>query len=185
MTHRPALYDIAAAVNSMIRSAVDLVPGAAAGGVSISSGGAGGAHGSTSEEAADLDALQHHHDEGPCLSALHEPQPELTIVMAQDLAGRDAVRWPRFAPAAVELGFPAVLSLQLPAAAGIGAALNLYGRAAGGFALADLVLADVFVSHLAHLLFGETDHTGRSSQRTGPVQDAALRRRLDRPALEP
>lgn len=88
-------------------------------------------------------------------------------------------------PAAVELGFPAVLSLQLPAAAGIGAALNLYARTAGGFQLADLVLADTFVSHLAHLLFGETGHTGRSSPRTEPVQDTALRRRLHRPVLEP
>lgn len=185
MTHRPALYDIAAAVNSMIRSAVDLVPGAAAGGVSISSGGAGGAHGSTSEEAATLDALQHHHDQGPCLSALHGPQPELTVVMAHDLAGRDEARWPKFAPAAIELGFPAALSLQLPAASGIGAALNLYGRTAGAFQLADLVLADTFVGHLAHLLFGDARHRASTGQRTGPLQEAELRRRLDRPALDP
>jgi hypothetical protein len=169
----------------MIRSAVDLAPGAAAGGVSISSAGAGGAHGSTSEDAADLDALQHHHDEGPCLSALHEPQPELTIVMAHDLAGRDEARWPQFAPAAIELGFPAALSLQLPAASGIGAALNLYGRTVGVFQLADMVLADVFVGHLSHLLFGNARRPASSERRTGLLQEAELRRRLDRPALEP
>jgi hypothetical protein len=169
----------------MIRSAVDLVPGAAAGGVSISSGGAGGAHGSTSEQAADLDALQHHHAEGPCLSALHGPRPELAIVMAQDLAGWDEARWPQFAPAAVELGFPAALSLQLPAASGVGAALNLYGRTAGGFQLADLVLADTFVGHLASLLFGAVGRPSSSRGGTGPRQEAELRQRLDRPALEP
>jgi hypothetical protein len=152
----------------MIRSAVDLVPGAAAGGVSISSGGAGGAHGSTSEQAADLDALQHHHAEGPCLSALHGPRPELAIVMAQDLAGWDEARWPQFAPAAVELGFPAALSLQLPAASGVGAALNLYGRTAGGFQLADLVLADTFVGHLASLLFGAAGRSASSGPRPAP-----------------
>jgi hypothetical protein len=184
VSRRPALYEVAAAVNQMVRSAVDLVPGADAGGISVESPGAGGAHGSTSGTAADLDALQHRHDEGPCLSALHGPPPERTVVVAQDLDGRDRGRWPQFASSAVEVGFSAVLALQLPAVAGVGAALNLYGRTAHGFGPGDLIMADTFVGHLAHLLFGESA-AGRSRRPTEALEDAELRRRLRGPALEP
>jgi hypothetical protein len=122
--------------------------------------------------------------EGPCLSALHGSLSGRTVVVADDLAGSDAARWPQFAPSAVELGFPAVLSLQLPAAAGVGAALNLYGREVGSFESGDLVLADMFVEHLAHLLFGEAaagTSPGEYAVALSPEVEHALRDRLDRP----
>lgn len=188
VTDRPALYDIALLINSVLLSAIDSVPGAESGGVSIESHGAGGAHGSTSEAAADLDALQHHTGGGPCLTALREPSPGRAVVFAHDLSGSDASRWPEFADGAVELGAPAVMSLQLPAVAGVGAALNLYSSRINGFDTSDLVVADLFVGHLAHLLFGRarTDHTGgtRLSGLDARIE-GLLRRRLDKPALEP
>lgn len=185
---RPALYDVAALINAALRSAVDSIPGAESGGVSIESHSAGGAHGSTSQAAADLDVLQHRAGGGPCLSALRAPAPGRAVVFAQDLGGRDADRWPEFAAGAVALGAPAVMSLQLPAATGIGAALNLYSSQIDGFEPADLVMAHLFVGHLAHLLFGPapaTDaHHTRSADPALEGEDV-LRRRLDRPALEP
>lgn len=187
VTARPALYDVAALINSVLLSAVDSVPGAESGGVSIESNGAGGAHGSTSQAAADLDALQHHAGGGPCLTALREPSPGRAVVCAHDLGGRDADRWPEFAVGAVELGVPAVMSLQLPAVTGVGAALNLYSSQVDGFEPADLVMADLFVGHLAHLLFGRTqgDQVGEPrSTAVDLVVEDVLRRRLHRPALE-
>lgn len=183
--HRRALYDVATAVTNAVRCAVDLVPSADAGAVSVSSPSTDEAPGATSASAADLDAIQHRLDEGPCLSALHGPRPGRTVVVAEDLAGSDATRWPRFAPSAVELGFPAVLSLQLPGEGRVGAALNLYGREAGSFGPGDLVLADMFLEHLAHLLLGKAApgaSPGGHGEALSPEVEHQLRRQLDRPA---
>jgi hypothetical protein len=177
---RPALYDMADAVDQTVRTAVETVPAADGGGISIRARGIDGAHGSTSAPAADLDALQHRFGEGPCLTALAGPALGTRVVVAQDLARGDAWRWPLFAPAAARLGCPAVLSLQLPAEVGVGAALNLYSGTAHGFATADLVLADTFVRHLAQLLFGTPfDPGGAPARDAPPGTERDLRRRLD------
>ncbi len=182
---RPALYDVAAALTQMVRCAVDTVSGADAGGVSVTSSNTDVSHGASSTSAADLDATGQRLGEGPCQSALHDPEPGRAVVVAEDLGGRDATRWPRFAPSAVELGFPAMLSLQPPAPAGLGAALNFYGRDAGSFEPADLVLADMFVEHLAQLLFGQgTTGAPRGEPAAAPSAEIEheLRRTLDHPA---
>lgn len=184
---RTSLYDMAAAVTDTVRCAVAMVPAADSGAVSVASGRNSASHGSTSEAAADLDAVQHGLHEGPCLSALDGPPLGTRSVVADDLAGADAQRWPRFAAASVELGFPTVLSVQLRAPVGTGAALNLYGRVPGTFEPADVVVALAFVEHLAHLLFGEARDTGRSMTHAGqpaPGAENLLRQLLDPPAIE-
>jgi len=42
----------------------------------------------------------------PCITAILDP-PENGVVLAQDLAGSDADRWPNFAPEAVGFGYRA------------------------------------------------------------------------------
>lgn len=176
---RASLYGVAAVVNQMVRSAVDEVPSADAGaGISIEGPHSTGAHGSTSDEAAELDAWQHNVGEGPCLSVLRGPPDARAVIMAGDLAGRDAQWWPRFAPAAVRLGVNAVLSLQLPTTDGVGAALNFYGRAVGGFEPADMIMADAFVGPLASLLFGKAATTDPETQTQPPEVQDMLRARL-------
>jgi GAF domain-containing protein len=57
---------------------------------------------------AHLEDLQVQHAEGPCLSAFHDRE----LVCAEDLATEH--RWPSFGPAALALGFRAVLASPIP-----------------------------------------------------------------------
>ena len=54
-------------------------------------------------------------------------------MFACDFTGDDAAQWPRFAPAAVEAGFRALMSTQLTTTGGPRAALNLYSHEADAF----------------------------------------------------
>ena len=56
----------------------------------------------------DLEELQIHHGEGPCVDAFEAK----TLVDPEDLAGED--RWPTFSPATVERGLRAVLASPIP-----------------------------------------------------------------------
>jgi GAF domain-containing protein len=56
----------------------------------------------------DLEELQIHHGEGPCVDAFEAK----TLVDTEDLAGE--TRWPTFSPATVERGLRAVLASPIP-----------------------------------------------------------------------
>ena len=56
----------------------------------------------------DLEELQIHHGEGPCVDAFEAK----TLVDPEDLAGE--TRWPTFSPATVERGLRAVLASPIP-----------------------------------------------------------------------
>ena len=90
-----------------------------------------------------LDRTQSELNEGPCISAIEDP-PENGFVAADDLAGEDAQRWPRFAPLPVEAGYRALMSAQLSADGGPRAALNLYSATAHAFDEHARVLAGPF-----------------------------------------
>jgi hypothetical protein len=79
-----------------------------------------------------LDETQSELHEGPCIEAIEDP-PESGVVVAQDFAGADAERWPRFAPRAVDAGYRALLSTQLSTHGGPRAAL--YSRTMAGLKL--------------------------------------------------
>ncbi len=55
-----------------------------------------------------LDKLQIDHDEGPCVAAFEDKE----LVCVEDL--HDEPRWPRFSPAALDLGVRAVLASPIP-----------------------------------------------------------------------
>lgn len=78
----------------------------------------------------ELDTLQHHHQEGPCLDVLADRTP----VYVDDLAA-DA-RWPRFGPRATAIGVRSALALSL-SAVGTRGALNLYARHPRSFGVVD------------------------------------------------
>jgi GAF domain-containing protein len=78
----------------------------------------------SSENARLLDVFQIQSDEGPCLDCYRSGEP----VRAQRL-GDAGTRWPRFAAAAVEQGFTAVVALPLRLRGEVIGALNLFGDA--------------------------------------------------------
>lgn len=81
---------------------------------------------SSHESARLLDLYQLQNDEGPCLECYRTGRP----IGVQALTGEQD-RWPRFAAAAVEQGFGAVLALPLRLRGQVIGALNLFGNAHG------------------------------------------------------
>src|SRR6201995_2562429 len=109
------LHDVTAA-------AVQLVRGADAAGVLLGQGGGDfESLGDTDGLVGQLDKLQHDFSEGPCAEAALQE----TVVRSDDLRGES--RWPRYAPAAVELGVRSGLSFKLYTADRTAGALNLFG----------------------------------------------------------
>jgi GAF domain-containing protein len=108
--------------NDVTAAAVELVPGADAAGVLlVRRGGKFESMADTDGLVAELDKLQHDFGEGPCAEAALQH----TIVRSDDL--RSESRWPRYAPAAVQLGVLSGLSFKLYTADRTAGALNLFG----------------------------------------------------------
>src|ERR1700733_4401613 len=86
-------------LDDVTAAAVDLIPGADAAGVLlVDKSGDFDSLADTDGLVAQLDKLQHDFGEGPCAQAAIQQ----TIVRSDDL--RSETRWPRYAPAAVQLG---------------------------------------------------------------------------------
>jgi len=103
----------------------------------------------SSEAARLLELFQLQNDQGPCLDCYRSGQP----VQAADLDAA-AVRWPRFAPAALQAGFAAVQALPMRLREQVIGALNLFRAVPGEFDPADVrvgqALADVATISLLH-----------------------------------
>jgi transcriptional regulator with GAF, ATPase, and Fis domain len=103
----------------------------------------------SSEAARLLELFQIQNDQGPCLDCCRSGQP----VHAVDLAAATA-RWPRFAPAALQVGFAAVQALPMRLREQVIGALNLFRAQPGAFDPADVrigqALADVATISLLH-----------------------------------
>ncbi|MET0928045.1 MAG: GAF and ANTAR domain-containing protein [Aeromicrobium sp.] len=94
----------------------------------------------------EADRRQYDLREGPCVDASTTSQ----TVMSADLA-IDA-RWPRWGPAAVELGFRSILSAELHAGGARIGALNMYGGTVRQFSREDVEVAQLFARHAAAAL---------------------------------
>jgi transcriptional regulator with GAF, ATPase, and Fis domain len=96
----------------------------------------------SSEAARLLELFQLQNDQGPCLDCFRTGQP----VEAADLTVA-AQRWPRFAPAARQVGFAAVQAVPMRLREQVIGALNLFSVNAGALTPADVrvgqALADV------------------------------------------
>ena len=125
LTENRSIRDLEVTLDQLVRAAVETVEGAEGGGVSrIEHGTVRSCH-ATSRDIFELDQLQSQLGEGPCVMTADD-RPEAGIVVAHDLAGPDAARWPRFAPAAVAAGYRSLMSIELSVTSGLRSALNLY-----------------------------------------------------------
>ena len=150
---RRSIRDLEETLGQIVTSAVATIPGVDAGSISITHHGRIETRHPTTEAIGKLDRTQSELNEGPCISAIEDP-PEDGLVIARDLAGDDAQRWPRFAPLAVEAGYRALMSTQLSANGGPRAALNLYSVTADAFDEDARTLAGLFGIQAAMLLYG-------------------------------
>lgn len=133
--------DAESTLREIVHSAVEIVPGARWGGISLIQGNSIESRAPTDQIVAELDALQSEFDEGPCLSALREKQ----TVKIDDMAADE--RWPRFSTAAAERGVCSILSFRLFVRGGNLGALNLYGGEADRFSDDSIVIGEVLAQH--------------------------------------
>jgi hypothetical protein len=155
--HR-SIYDLEATLAQIVASAVETVPGVDAGSISMAHDAVVETRQPTSHEIEVLDRVQGELYEGPCITALNDPAGD-GVVLARDLAGEDALRWPRFAPRAVEFGYRSLMSTQLSADKYVRAALNLYSRAPDAFDDQARRIAGLLGVQAALLLYG-SHHAG-------------------------
>ncbi|MFC6707056.1 GAF and ANTAR domain-containing protein [Flexivirga alba] len=127
--------------------AVETVPACDACGVSIRrTDGTVDTPACTSPLVEKADALQYEFGEGPCLDAVWK----LDTYVIEDMESEK--RWPRWAPAAAELGFRAILSVRLDTPERTLGGLNLYAHAPDVFDNTDVMIASIFARHAANAL---------------------------------
>lgn len=95
----------------------------------------------TDEIAIRSDQLQYELGEGPCVDAVWVDD----LYVIDDL--RSETRWPRWAPAAVDLGLRSVLSIRLSTEATVVGGLNLYARDVAAYVEDDVLTAHVYGLH--------------------------------------
>ncbi|MBP2371047.1 GAF and ANTAR domain-containing protein [Pseudonocardia parietis] len=164
---RRGIADLEQTLQQIVESAVETVPGADAGGITMTTGrGEVGSRNPSTDDVRYLDGLQTTLHEGPCISAVEsaaevEGEPDDGVVLASDLAEPpDATRWPTFAPQAVEYGYRSMMSTRLsPTSNGVRAALNLYSHAPHTFDTSARALASLFGVQAALLLYGADQAT--------------------------
>ncbi|MEJ2890909.1 ANTAR domain-containing protein [Actinomycetospora aeridis] len=144
-------------LSQLIVSAVGLVPAATGGGLSRTNNREIQTSHATTHAVYELDQLQNRLEEGPCISAALDP-PADGCLLARDLQGSDAHRWPRFAPYAVEAGVHSMLSTSVVSErGGVRSALNLYSGQRDAFDATAVVTAGLFATQVGALLYG-ADH---------------------------
>jgi len=153
LAQRQGIRDLEETLHQIVASAVETIPGVDAGSLSMTEQGRIDTRHPTSDAIGKLDHTQSELGEGPCISAIEDP-PESGVVLAQDLAGTDADRWPRFAPHAVEAGYRALLSIHLATDGSLRAALNLYSATPNAFDDHSRVFAGLFGVQAGLLLYG-------------------------------
>lgn len=152
------IRDLEETLAQIVASAVLTIPGVDAGSISMTEHGCIETRHPTSELIGKIDAKQSELHEGPCITAIEEP-PESGTVLASDLAGADAQRWPRYAPVAVDAGYRALMSIQLSVDGSMRAALNLYSASPDAYDEYAQTLAGSFGAQAAVLLYGVTTAT--------------------------
>ncbi len=164
---------VGAVLERVVFAARDLVPGADLVSVTLRAPD-GGFHTpvQTDEIASELDQLQYQYGEGACVEAAKASGP--AAAFSDDLAGDE--RWPRFGPAAAELGFRSLVSTALlpdESARQLSGALNVYSRQPHGIARADRDVLLLLATH-ASLALATTQAVTR-----GQLQEEQLQQALD------
>lgn len=135
-------------VRSIVKAAVDIVPGAKWAGISMVRGHAVTPEAPSDPIVAKLDDLQTELGDGPCISALREHRTvEIPDVSAE-------TRWPLFTRRATELGVHSLLSFQLFVQSQNLGALNLYSPKEHAFTEESRDVGLIFAQHAAIAMFG-------------------------------
>ena len=162
LRERHTIRDLDATISNVVEAAVGTIAAATGGGITRSENGALSASHATSASVLRADRLQAELDQGPCVTAAAAPPPD-GVVIAHDLAGEDAERWPVFAPRAVDLGWRSVMSIEMGSDARHHSALNLYSPDPRVFRPADAHVAALFAVQAAMLIYG-AEHVARVGQ---------------------
>jgi GAF domain-containing protein len=96
----------------------------------------------TSEDVDRAHQLQAELDEGPCLDAVKGGD---AVYLVNDIAGDP--RWPRWGPAAADLGYRSTIGASLETATRRIGSLNVYSRRSGTFDGDDVQVATLLASH--------------------------------------
>jgi len=97
--------------------------------------------GATDAKVERADALQYELREGPCVDAA------VDVKSVHSGSLRDDPRWPRWGPAAAELGFHSIISAEVHGRGQRIGALNLYGTSRTTFTPDDVDVARLFAGH--------------------------------------
>lgn len=119
---------------------------------------------------AEVDLLQHHTGEGPCLDAIAQG----TIFYADDLHA-DA-RWPRFGPQAAARGMRSLLAVPLSDNGTLGA-LNLYAHYPSAFGVLDRARA-VLLAALAAVAYSSAQTHEDEDRRSAHLLTALTTREM-------
>jgi hypothetical protein len=129
---------------AIVAAAVDMVPGAEEGSISVVAARRHvTSHAPTGDMPVQVDAIQEEVGQGPCLDAAYEQQ----TVRISNLAAED--RWPDFVARASNTGAASMLSLQLYVEGDNLGALNLYARTANAFTDESEQVGLLFAAHAA------------------------------------
>ncbi len=131
---------------SVVDLAVATIPGCDWAGITMRRGGRLETPASTDLIVEQADELQYELGEGPCMDAVWADDTYL----APNLA--DESRWPRWAPAAHELGVASILSVRLATPEMTVGGLNLYSSRVGAYSEDDVDVAHVYASYAASAL---------------------------------
>ena len=134
-------------VRSIVKAAVDIVPGTRWAGISMVQGLQVTAEAPTDPVVAKLDDLQTELGDGPCISALREHR----TVHVSDMSTES--RWPTFTRRATELGVGSLLSFQLFVISRNLGALNLYSPDTHAFTWDSIEVGLALAQHAAVAMF--------------------------------
>jgi hypothetical protein len=147
-----ALADADSALQVLVHSALDMVPGAQMAGVSVGRGGRFSTRAATDEAVRLVDQLQYDANSGPCVDAIVQD----ATFNARDL--RTDPRWPEFGRAAfTQAGIVSMLSFRMffEGHDAMVAGLNLYSREPDAFGDRSQAIGLLLATHGA-LAVGQT-----------------------------
>jgi len=122
-------FDLMEFLHMLTERCVELLEVDAAGLLLADAGGTLQLVAASTERARVVELFQIQNDEGPCLDSYRSGQP----VIVPDITVADAaLRWPRFAAAAAEMGFAAVHAIPMRLRDQVIGTLNLFGSAPDG-----------------------------------------------------
>lgn len=128
---------------AIVAAAVETIPGAEEGSISLVARRRLTSHALTGELPVQLDAIQEEVQQGPCLDTVFEQQ----TVRVDDLATEE--RWPLFARRASATGAASMLFLQLYVEGDNLGSLNLYARTPAAFTDESEQVGLLFAAHAA------------------------------------